>query len=373
MRSFAPRCTLWCSVYPGLACNLIPSKETPFFFQPDMPDILFHYERVNPTSWAYLSSLLTLALYFKFNRIWSVRNFDLFLLIMLSPGLLLVQWAWENAGTQPNATEIEHYGFLWLFATGSIILLRLLMDPAMVRRPLLDPNLNPAGLLFLSGSLLFFLMANVVTGKPSPDDLSPARKAETVREDGQVESSTALENSFATDGPGFWLLYRQPRILTQQLIGSAANAGAESSDQSMEHEMMIRQATARVMAILSACDDRAWDDSSSAIVHFDKHFGRNWCCGSLSTFALHCIVDRQCPNTPCRHRFWCGRLSFIAARLLSGMMIGLASGTIYYPAFLLPLWCSFYWDRGIKRFVTGVIVMIVVLVISMAFTSTSLR
>jgi hypothetical protein len=52
-----------------------------------MPEILFHYERVSPTSWAYLSSLLMLALYFKFNRVWSVRNLDLLLLVLpLEPG-----------------------------------------------------------------------------------------------------------------------------------------------------------------------------------------------------------------------------------------------------------------------------------------------
>jgi hypothetical protein len=91
-----------------------------------MPDILFHYERVNPTSWAYLSSLLMLALYFKFNRIWSVRNVDLFLLILLAPGLLLVQWAEENTGLQANAATIQHLGFLWLFVTEGLLWPRLL-------------------------------------------------------------------------------------------------------------------------------------------------------------------------------------------------------------------------------------------------------
>jgi len=60
-----------------------------------MSDILFQYERVNPTSWAYLSSLLLLALFFKFNRVFSVRNLDLFMLISLAPGLLLVLFSYE--------------------------------------------------------------------------------------------------------------------------------------------------------------------------------------------------------------------------------------------------------------------------------------
>ena len=34
-----------------------------------MSDILLYYERVNPTTWVYLSSLLMIALFFKFNRL----------------------------------------------------------------------------------------------------------------------------------------------------------------------------------------------------------------------------------------------------------------------------------------------------------------
>ena len=47
---------------------------------------------MNPTTWAYLASLLVIALYFKFNRIWSVRNWDLVGLILLAPALLMVQY-----------------------------------------------------------------------------------------------------------------------------------------------------------------------------------------------------------------------------------------------------------------------------------------
>jgi hypothetical protein len=41
--------------------------------------------------------------------------------------------------------------------------------------------------------------------------------------------------------------------------------------------------------------------------------------------------------------------------IASGILIGLASGCIYYPLFLLPLWISFYWQRGWVRFVLGVV------------------
>ena len=55
---------------------------------------------------------------------------------------------------------------------------------------------------------------------------------------------------------------------------------------------------------------------------------------------------------------------------LAGLIIGLATGTVYYPAFLIPLWCSFYWTRGLKRFVGGVVLMLGVLVLTLAFTAT---
>ena len=54
-----------------------------------MEAILQGYE-VNGPTWFYLSSLLTVAVFFRFNRVWSIRNFDLFLLLCLSPGLLFV-------------------------------------------------------------------------------------------------------------------------------------------------------------------------------------------------------------------------------------------------------------------------------------------
>ena len=125
-----------------------------------MSDILLYYERVNPTTWVYLSSLLMIALFFKFNRLWSVRNLDLIGLILLAPGLLFVIYGQEK-GTE----AAQQTGYIWLFAIGGFFLIRMLLDPMMVRRPLLEPNLSVGGLTFLGISLLIFLMANVVTDK----------------------------------------------------------------------------------------------------------------------------------------------------------------------------------------------------------------
>lgn len=335
-----------------------------------MPDILFHYERVSPTSWAYLSSLLMLALYFKFNRVWSVRNIDLLLLVMLSPGLLLVQWAWENTALAERSAEIEYLGFLWLFVAGGLLLVRLMLDSAMVRRPLLEPNLNTAGLMFMGGFLMFFLMANVVTGKPSPGDLSPARQVEEIRAQGKAEIDETEPDSFTTDGPGFWLLYSQPRIVTQKIISAEGSEQVATPAEQVEQEREIQEATARVMAILSHMMIVV-----GVIVIGHWHFG-NAPVG-IAVATLYLMLPYTALWTgDVRHALPASLLVwavvFYRYPLLAGMMVGLASGTIYYPAFLLPLWCSFYWLRGVKRFVFGVLLMIVVLVMTLAFTATSM-
>ena len=93
-----------------------------------MSEILFRYEQVAPTTWAYLSSLLMIALYFKFSRFWSVRNLDLVILILLAPGLLLVQYGMDQrVPDRPHRGSIEHIGYIWLFAVNGCLLLRLLL------------------------------------------------------------------------------------------------------------------------------------------------------------------------------------------------------------------------------------------------------
>jgi hypothetical protein len=60
---------------------------------------------------------------------------------------------------------------------------------------------------------------------------------------------------------------------------------------------------------------------------------------------------------------------FYRRPLVSGAFLGLAFGTIYYPLFLLPLWLSFYWQRGLSRFVVGMLVSLAILLGALAFTS----
>jgi hypothetical protein len=63
---------------------------------------------------------------------------------------------------------------------------------------------------------------------------------------------------------------------------------------------------------------------------------------------------------------------FYRRPLVSGMFIGLACGTVYYPVFLLTLWISFYWQRGLWRFLSGYASLIALLIVVTAFYATSM-
>src|SRR4029078_10769769 len=54
---------------------------------------------------------------------------------------------------------------------------------------------------------------------------------------------------------------------------------------------------------------------------------------------------------------------------LAGILIGLAISVVYYPLFLLPLWISFYWQRGLARFLSGVGGSVAAMVFSLVFVS----
>jgi hypothetical protein len=331
-----------------------------------MSDILFQYERVNPTSWAYLSSLLTLALFFKFNRVLSIRNLDLFLLISLAPGLLLVQWSFENEGLEPEtALRMQRLGFVWLFVVHALLITRLLLDTALVRRPLLDPNINAAGLAFLASSLLFFLMSNVVTGAVRRADWSPALPAEAIK------AEQELGDTFETDGPGYWLIYQLPRIATQEVV-ARTNSTQPSTEQEREAQRQeVREITARIVAVASHLLIAA-----GFIVIGTWHFDN--ATAGLAAAALYLLlpytalrtgeVDHVLPASLLTWAIVCYRRP-----ILAGIFIGLASGTIYYPIFLLPLWCSFYWERGFKRFLISALLMMGVLVLALALSAGSLN
>lgn len=327
-----------------------------------MSDILFEYHRIQPITWVYVSSLLTIGLFFKFSRLWSIRNLDLLLLNLFSPGLILV-----DRGVDKGIVALEQAGYIWLFVICAIFLIRMLLDPMMVRRPLLEPNLSVGGMTFIGVSLLIFLMANVINGRVTREDLAAAENKpipEPVAEPVAAPDEPAPQAApkFA-HGPGYPLLYWLPRIPTQVFIPK------DLSQQPGQGTDVAAIAAARTMAILS----HLMIIIGMVLIGY-RHFD------NIKTGIAAALLYLLLPYTA----QLTGRVDHVlpAALLVwaveayrrpfsSGVFMGLAIGTIYYPLFLLPLWLSFYWQRGFMRFGAGVLAAIAVLCVSLIFTSES--
>ncbi len=442
-----------------------------------MSELLFQYEKVNPTTWAYLSSLLMVGLYFKFSRFWSVRNLDLVLLILLAPGLLLAYYGQESAqvtwvtlqqaratfterkaeadaaaeearakpaaatretaaastsvpataprgdlaaepSSKPAADEkpvsdlpadgalaasdpppvvsgqngelreevadaaeeddsplavaeralvvaekawqkarwVTAGGFMALLFVGGIFLVRLLLDPTMARRPLLEPNLSTGGLIFIACSMFVFLMANVITSVPTDDDLQGPRGAAALL---SRETLPKNENDLARHGPGYAVLNLLPSVPTMSLLNQPSDS---------KNAQDVYAIVAKVMAIL-AHFAVVFGIVTVGYRHFD-----NLKMG-IGAAALYLMLPYTALMTgridhilPAALLLW----AIVCYRrpLLAGIFIGLAAGVVYYPVFLLPLWLSFYWQRGIWRFLGGVSATLCLMILSLLFVST---
>ncbi|MBN2476697.1 MAG: hypothetical protein JXB62_18950 [Pirellulales bacterium] len=324
-----------------------------------MQEVLFEYE-LNPTTWAYLSSLMTIGIYFKFSRFWSVRNLDLVGLIALAPGLLLLFHGLKKyaAGVESLGHTLEQFGYVWLFSVGAFFLIRLLLDPVMVRRPLLEPNLSASGLTFTAVALLVFLMGNVIAEK------RPQRLEDV------------LPQSPTQPGPGYPAFYQfacrtggptaraariasPPKVNLRQATLSS-EAESERASPQAGGDPLLQKATRRTVAILAHL---------AVLIgvvligyrHFDNiHTGLAVASLYLLVFYSSQMVGRVDHVLPAALLVWA--VEAYRRPVVAGILIGLAGGLTFYPLFLLPLWCGFYWRRGLIRFAIGLVPALVLLV-----------
>lgn len=409
----------------------------------------FAFEPIAATTWGYLASLLMLALFFKFNRCWSVRNLDLFLIILLAPGLLMIdagrrmevraavmqqsepamesndlanvpaqtvsftrsqtesfeppsanvrnedvpianEAAPQNMLAQPDslipnvayAKRLQRFGYIWLFSIGGVFLVRLLIDPLLVRRPLLEPNLSIGGLVFLACSLMAFLVANILTSSPTGDDLRGVQNSlKMIQREAAGESDI---QQLQKRGPGNWLFNLFPAI---QSFGEAAfeRQTLETASTELTPSMSSSEikGSAQAPAALSDLQPYVIAARSLAIVsqifivlglilfchyHFD-----NFTVG-VGLATIHLMLPYTAlyhghvlHSLPAALVIWA--LVSFRSPFWAGVLIGLATSVSYYPFFLLPLWCSYYWDRGVRRFAIGVVVSLMVGVAGFIFTS----
>lgn len=373
-----------------------------------MQEVLFQYE-LNPTTWVYFSSLLTLAIFFKFSRLWSIRNLDLLGLIALAPGLLLISLGHQTSlqetaanlegeaataddshadqadiapfqvaatadaaldaaaapepatdepaveeetaivapvAPQSSGARLESLGYFWLFMVGLFFLIRLLTDPLLARRPLLEPNLSAGGLTFLALCLFVFLMTNVITADvPEPQEIAAADpQARAVAADGQADQAAA---AMAAQAPGFTVLDLFPRF------PSKAFGPNPVLDQNLYQGKAVFVLTGRLLTIFSHLMIVA------GLIYLGSRYFNNYWTG-IGMVALYLLL----PYTAylvgdLRHAAPGALLVWMMAAyrrpLIVGALLAVAIGAVYYPMFLIPLFVGFYWQRGLLRFLGGLL------------------
>lgn len=315
--------------------------------------VFLDFNLPNATTWFYFSFLLAVALFFKFGRLLSMRNLDVLTLFLLVPGLLVIQ----GTRTRPTVPEedpataiagmIGHGGgaagglgyqilaaaeqghrkvnqdgersrrlwlaYLSLLAGSGYFLLRCLIDLALVHRPALAPNLAFGGSAWLAGTLFVCLLA--VAFRP-PDRSSPAgllpetgAEAGPTRPVGPESAPLALarQSFFAR----YWWLVRAFAAVCHLLV---------------------------VMGLVLI----AW-------LHFRDP------AGGMAAATFYLMLPYTGLFVGQAHHVWPSALviaSILSYRwpTLAGAFLGLAAGTAYYPALVVPLWLGFYWGRGAGRF-----------------------
>jgi hypothetical protein len=204
-------------------------------------------------------------------------------------------------------------------------------------------------LTFTGVSLLVFLMANVINTPPE-----------------RLESLIVKpETKISQPSPGYALFHNLASFSSRALVP------VDKTQPEEYRRQIIRISTARTAAILAHL----------AVVmglvlvgyrHFDNiHTGVAVGTLYLLFFYTSQMTGQVDHVVPAALLVW----AFVAYRrpIVAGILIGLAAGVIYYPLFLLPLWCGFYWQRGVWRIVFGVLLALAVMVISLALTADSME
>jgi hypothetical protein len=310
--------------------------------------IFLDFNLPNAATWFYFSALLAIALFFKFRRFLSVRNWDVVTLFLLVPGLLLLQEAHNQAAaraaqvvagtaqglatpatglgsaavvlTSGGATgqgpaRLVWIGYLWLLCGSAYFLVRCLVDLALIRRPALNPNLNLSGLAWMGGALFVCLVAVAVRHRgPFPETVGKR----SVPVD---ETQRGAE-----------------RLVNQSREIASGNHDSAATSFWVERSLAMLCHLAVVAGLIFI---GRW--------HFqDIHAGM-----AAATFylllpytAIH--VSQIHHVMPAALLVW--TVAAYRRPSLAGLLLGLAAGVSYFPALLLPVWLSFYWRNGAGRF-----------------------
>ncbi|MDA1013690.1 MAG: hypothetical protein O3A00_04455 [Planctomycetota bacterium] len=305
-------------------------------------DIILRGYQVSDATWFYHSLLLIIAVFFRFNRLWSLRNVDLLLLLSLSPGLLLLNNGESTLGKG------------WLLTVTALLLVRLVTDGLFVRRPKIEQNLVAHGTAFLCIAAFGFLFEKAVNQSPSAESVGSVERARDIMHRRDSSETRANEGGPTADIAA---------ALTLPLAD-----GVALNDEDLRHQIGSTELlAAHGLAVLA-----------HLAVVFGLLFVGKWHFGDIKIGLGMATIYLLLPCTaydvhkvhhvlPAALIIW----AFVAYRrpMLSGALIGLACGTLFFAIFLLPVWMTFYGKRGALRFAAALLIVGAVLLGSLVLTS----
>jgi len=290
-----------------------------------MEEILRGY-KVDEGTWFYLSLPLIVAVYFRFRRFFSVRNFDLALLLSISPGILLVRH------------QSESIGYALLFAVSGILLVRLMADAYLTRRPRLEQNLNNDGLALLCVSAFAFLAVAAWTSNRIPIETVETADRMLKRQEAPPTPVHTRADEGQT-GPTAAVLAVPVVKMAEKVKDAVTTASPAPSPEQPRPIREFENDAARVLSMVAHL----------AVITGLFFLGR-WHFGDAKIGMAMATLYLLMPCTS----YDVGRLNHVlpAALILwslaayrqpavAGGLMGLACGTVFFPVFLLPLWLAF--------------------------------
>jgi len=292
----------------------------------------------------------------------------------------------------------DQSGYLWMFGIHLVILIRLMFDTVMVRRPLLEPNLTLEGLTFACFALFAFMIASVVINRGERVDSIRTVRLEQILY--LTKNSASGLSQSDPQNPGYAPFYAWAEKTIQvlapsdslhpQLKGAFQKKRSVKTGEEYEKEGLLPE----ILPIPGPpifLDDTLLESSFAEplseaaksvslpvfsdtlilgavlLTHLmivlgllfigHAHFG-NIRAGvaAAALYLLHPYTNQMLGRidhfVPAMLLVWA--VVFYRRPFWSGLLIGLAAALVFYPIFLIPLWCGFYWKRGWIRFLSGI-------------------
>ena len=251
----------------------------------------------------------------------------------------------------------DHPFYTWsklaLVALAVLLVVRLLFDESLTRRPRLDQNLNPAGLTFLcipAFAILaygVFMKAAPVTNVKAIEHgraLLQRREVEVNRTDVLSGVPAPTETLIAAGGAAM-----------AQLSGTLPNSVSVNTGKTRDTELLV----ARILVVVAHL----------VVILGLLYIGRQHFASLQLGVAMSCLylllpctaatVHKLSHVLPAACLIWA--IASYRKPTVAGVLLGLACGTLFFAVFLLPLWAVFYGRRGAIRFAVSVLGVVVVL------------